>query len=109
MAGNSCPETIWEGFSSYPCGRPVKRNGYCGIHARMHEKREEERNEWKKKHQKRKQNETINKELVAKLEQEFGIAIARSTTNLEGEEPRLSMGLSEFGEILRKVSGKVAS
>lgn len=28
-----CPREIWNGFQSYGCGRPVKRDGLCGIHA----------------------------------------------------------------------------
>jgi hypothetical protein len=34
----TCPETVWSGDSwngrRRPCGKPVKRDGLCGIHAR---------------------------------------------------------------------------
>lgn len=37
-----CPEMVsqgmWDGVA--PCGRPVKRDGLCGIHARAKEQRE---------------------------------------------------------------------
>jgi len=31
----TCRKDVWDrtGFSSHPCGRPIKRDGLCGIHA----------------------------------------------------------------------------
>lgn len=33
-----CPAWAWDGFHSSTCGRPVKRNGKCGIHAAAEER-----------------------------------------------------------------------
>ena len=36
-----CQESIWNGFRSRPCGRPVKGDGeLCGIHAAAKQRRE---------------------------------------------------------------------
>ena len=104
-----CPERVWEGFSSYVCDRPVKRNGYCGIHARMHEKRAERDQRWEKRRQEIKQSMATNEERVAKLEQEFGIELAWCVDGLGSDEPRVDMHLEDLEEILRKVSGKESS
>lgn len=29
----TCPRVVWAGFDSHPCGRSIKRDGLCGIHA----------------------------------------------------------------------------
>jgi hypothetical protein len=48
-----CPKHVWNGYDFYDCGRPVKRNGLCGIHARAadvkkatQERYDRERQEW---------------------------------------------------------------
>lgn len=37
----NCPERIWNrnGWGSYVCDKPIKRNGKCGVHARADEQR----------------------------------------------------------------------
>lgn len=35
----ACSETTWDGWHSYPCRRPVKRDGMCGPHAAGRDKR----------------------------------------------------------------------
>lgn len=35
-----CPVEQWEGFTSWQCSRPVKRDGLCGIHAAAKERRQ---------------------------------------------------------------------
>lgn len=32
-APETCPKESWDGWRSFSCGRPVKRDGLCGVHA----------------------------------------------------------------------------
>lgn len=43
----TCQTDTWNGYRSYPCGRPVKRNGMCGIHAAALERRERNDERWR--------------------------------------------------------------
>ena len=42
MNAQTCPEVVYSGGwgSSHKCGRPVKRDGLCGLHASAKERRE---------------------------------------------------------------------
>lgn len=40
MITDECQVQVWVGYSSNPCGRPVKRDGKCGLHAAAAERRE---------------------------------------------------------------------
>ena len=109
MAANTCPQKVRSGFYFVPCGKPIKRNGYCGIHARMHEQRAESDRRWEQRRQEIKQNMATNEERVTKLEQEFGIELAWCVGGLGSDELRVDMHLEDLEEILRKVSGKESS
>ena len=39
----TCQVRVHVDWSSHPCGRPVKENGKCGVHARVDRKRDESR------------------------------------------------------------------
>ena len=41
------PTDVWS--PGWECGRPIKRLGRCGIHARMIEQRNKRRDEWANK------------------------------------------------------------
>lgn len=109
MAANTCPQKVRSGLYFVPCGKPIKRNGYCGTHARMHEQRAESDQRWEQKQQEIKQNKVTNEERVTKLEQEFDIELAWLVDDLGSDEPRVDMHLEDLEEILRKVSGKESS
>lgn len=36
----TCPAIAWNGYSSYTCGKPIKRGLLCGAHAAAQERRQ---------------------------------------------------------------------
>jgi hypothetical protein len=61
-----CPEITWSGYQSYVCGRPIKRNGKCGIHAAAAERRE--RND-RERDEKERADRAVRNELLQFMEQ----------------------------------------
>jgi hypothetical protein len=41
MSAAVCPVEVWAGERKRPCGKPVKRDGLCGVHARAADHRKE--------------------------------------------------------------------
>lgn len=35
-----CPVDVWNNYQAHTCGKPVKRDGLCGIHAAAKDRRE---------------------------------------------------------------------
>lgn len=70
-----CQEHVARGWRGEPkCGKPVKRNGYCGTHANMHEKHDAERHHREVKDAARK----LNRERAEALTEVLGISITSS-------------------------------
>lgn len=49
----TCPVHIWRGFQSDRCGRPVKRNGKCGVHAAADERHAAKQERWNREYEER--------------------------------------------------------
>lgn len=50
-AADTCPVRVYgsHDFQGHRCGKPIKRNGKCGVHAAADERRERNRASWEEK------------------------------------------------------------
>jgi len=89
----TCQVITGEAWSRHPCGRPVKRNGMCGIHAAAAERRAASDRRWRERFdrmkaedQERKRAEGIAANLAMLLTDRLGVPFtSRQDVRLSNE------------------------
>lgn len=99
MSGEMCPELVWSSRDVWsavvrkPCGKPVKRNGLCGVHARSADLSKAKHDEYEARDRQRVLAIQTAKKLTAELHIHFYAVNEHVAMNVEVAADVLRLGL----------------